>query len=242
MVTKTCSLPMETGALLPGGEMLVLHWQAHPCWPVRHNAERALGALRVSDGGARPVLLVRSSLPRPYRGGHALFPTDLSRSSLDNLRRAMGMLPPMRFTLLHGCRVSGEGSMRAAGVGDAALDACRRRSEAAARAAGQRFAAQLEEGEVRPMLALQRQPWHAVVAGHAAMARPDVLVLSQAASGPWAAWRWRAHVRALLARTGCDLLLLPCVRGPNPGLRPVSLLSASPALAGKGIVCGPSST
>ncbi|MFN3792840.1 hypothetical protein [Massilia sp.] len=215
MFTETCPLPLDGCAWDPSagpldGEMLVLHWQAHPCWPVRHNAGRALRALR---GGARAVLLVRAGRERPYRrDGHALFPSDLSPASLDSLRRAIGTLPPMRFTLLHGCRVSGEGSMRAAGVGEAALDACRRRSEAAARAAGLRFAAQAEGCEVRPLLALQRQPWHAVVAEHAAMARPDVLVLSETASGPWAAWRWRARLRALLARTECDLLLLPCAR------------------------------
>ncbi|WP_027863582.1 hypothetical protein [Massilia alkalitolerans] len=189
------------------GEMQVLHWQAHPCWPVRHNARRALAALRA---GAGAVLLVRAGRqPLERRDGQALFPTDLSPSSLDSLRLAMRTQPRMRFTLLHGCRVGGEGSMRTAGVGDAALDACRRRSEGAARAALWRFAAQLPPREVRPVLMVLRQPWHAAVAAHAAMARPDLLVLADGGGGPWAAWRWRASLRALLARTECDLLLLP---------------------------------
>lgn len=197
------------------GEMLVLQWQAHPCWPVRHNAARALAALRA---GARGVLLARAGRRRPHRHErHALFPSDLSPASLDSLRLAIRSLPPMRFTLLHGCRVSGEGSMRAADVGEDTLDACRRRSEGAARAAGWRFAAQLRPCEVRPVLALLRQPWHAAVAAHAAMARPDVLVLAEAGAGPFAAWRWRAQLRALLARTECDLLLLP---RPVPDDRP----------------------
>lgn len=201
-----CSRKHAAGLL--AGQMLVLHWQAHPCWPVRHNAGRALAALR---SGARAVLLARAGRQRPYRqDGHALFPTDLSPSSLGSLRLAMRTLPPMRFTLLHGCRVSGEGSMRTAGVGDDTLDACRRRSEGAARAAGVRFAAQLQPYGVRPLLAVLRQPWYAAVAQHAAMARPDVLVLSAAGVSPWAAWRWRADLRSLLARTECDLLLLPC--------------------------------
>jgi hypothetical protein len=195
--------------------MLVLHWQAHPFWPVRHNAGRALAALRT---GARAVLLARAGRQRPYREhGHALFPTDLSPSSLDSLRLAIRTLPPMRFTLLHGCRVNGEGSMRTAGVGDDTLEACRRRSEEAARTAGWRFAAQLRPCEVRPVLAPLRQPWHAVVAAHAAMARPDVLVLADAGGGPWAAWRWRADLRALLARAECDLLLLPRPAFPVAG-------------------------
>lgn len=197
----------ETVAGPLAGGMLVLQWEAHPCWPVRHNAARALAALRA---GARAVLLARPGLQRPYRHeGHALFPTDLSPASLDSLRLAMRTLPPMRFTLLHGCRVSGEGGMRTAGVGADTLDACRRRSESAARAAGWRFAAQLRPCEVRPVLALLRQPWHAAIAAHAAMVRPDVLVLAEAGGGPLAAWRWRTQLRALLARTGCDLLLLP---------------------------------
>lgn len=212
MAYETTTLPRggctgESAAGPAAGEMLVLHWQAHPCWPVRHNAGRALAALRA---GAPAVLLARAGRQRPWRReGHALFPTDLSPSSLDSLRLAIRSLPSMRFTLLHGCRVSGEGSMRAAGVGEDTLDACRRRREAAARAAGFRFAAQLRPCEVRPVLALLRQPWHAAIAAHAAMARPDVLVLAEAEGGPFAPWRWRTHLRALLARTECDLLLLP---------------------------------
>lgn len=195
------------GERLLAGQMLVLRWQAHPCWPVRHNAGRALAALRA---GAHAVLLAREGRQRPYRrDGHALFPTDLSQASLDSLRLAIRTLPSMRFTLLHGCHVSGEGSMRSAGVGDETLDACRRRSEGAARAAAARFAAQLRLCDVRPALMVLRQPWYAAVAEHAAMTRPDVLVLSEAGSGPWQAWRWRADLHALLARTDCDLLLLP---------------------------------
>lgn len=189
------------------GEMRVLHWQAHPLWPVRHNAARALAALRA---GAGAVLLVRAG--RQYQSrqdGHALFPTDLSPSSLESARLAIRTLPRMRFTLLHGCRVRGEGGMRMAGVGAATLDACRRSSEGAARAALWRFAAQLRARQVRPVLMVLRQPWIAAVAAHAAMTRPDVLVLADGGGGPWAAWRRRAGLRALLARTECDLLLLP---------------------------------
>lgn len=203
-------LSRHPAAASAAGEMQVLHWQAHPCWPVRHNAGRALAALRAGAGAVLLVRAGRQSLER--HDGHALFPTDLAPSSLDSLRLAMRTLPRMRFTLLHGCRVGGAGSMRMAGVGDATLDACRRRSEGAARAALWRFAAQLPAREVRPVLMVLREPWHAAVAAHAAMARPDLLVLADGGGGPWAAWRWRARLRALLARTECDLLLLPPAR------------------------------
>ncbi|RZA34202.1 MAG: hypothetical protein EOP92_16890 [Lysobacteraceae bacterium] len=210
MDDDTTTLPQDVCGPAAGpapGPMLVLEWQAHPIWPVRHNAARALAALHA---GARAVLLARPGRQRPWAfDGHALFPSDLSPSSLASLRLAIRTLPPMRFTLLHGCRIRGEGSMRSAGIGDATLDACRRSTEAAARAAGLRFAAQLRSCDLRPALALLRQPWHAAVAAHAAMARPDVLVLADASGGPWARWRWRADLRALLARTECDLLLLP---------------------------------
>jgi len=181
-----------------------LGWHDHPYWPVWHNLRRALASLR---GGERAVLLLRSRLRRMYR--HALLPTDFSPSSLDGLRRAIRALPPMRFTLLHTCRVAGEGSMRMAGVGDDVLDACRQRKERAARAAGHRYAAQLAPFDTSVSVLVLRQPWAAAVASHAALARPDLLVLIETSGGPCEAWRWRTNLRALLGRTDCDLLLLP---------------------------------
>ena len=156
------------------------------------------------------MLLVRGARQRSYQ--HALLPTDLSPASLDDVRHAIRTLPPMRFTLLHGCRVSGEGGMRSAGVGDAVLDACRRSSEGAARAAAWRFAAQLAAGDARRLtvrVLVLRQPWTVAVAAHAAMARPDLLVLADRRRGLWRDWCWQADLRALLRRTSCDLLLLP---------------------------------
>jgi hypothetical protein len=179
-------------------DAVLLHWSDHPCWPLRHNAGRALAQLR---SGARAVLLVRDSRQRSY--GHALFPTDLSPASLAGLRRAIRTLPCMRFTLLHGYRVSGEGSMRAAGVGDSALDACRRSSERAARAAAGRFAALVAPCETRVVVLPLRRPWVDAVAAHAAMARADLVVLLEQRGG------FRKDLRTLLRRTDCDLLLLP---------------------------------
>lgn len=117
----------------------------------------------------------------------------------------------MRFTLLHTCRVSGEGSMRTAGVGDAVLDACRRRTEGAARAAGCRFAAQLPDAARRLALrvSLLREPWAVAVAAHAATIGAEVLVLADAGGGWWQDRRRRADLCVLLRRTDCDLLLLP---------------------------------
>lgn len=189
----------------PAGAV-VLRWHAHPCWPVRHNLRQALALLR---GGASAVLLVRGEARRAYR--HAVFPSDLSPASLAFLRRAMDMLPQAGFTLLHACRVGGEGMMRTAGVGDDTLEACRRRTERAARAACARFAAQAAPGDPRRLLArvlLLRQPCSAAIAAHAAMMRADLLVLDDAGSGLHEGWRRQGAVRALLRRTDCDLLLL----------------------------------
>jgi hypothetical protein len=185
-------------------DSVVLHWSAHPCWPLRHNAGRALALLRA---GGRAVLLVRGARQRSY--GHALFPTDLSPASLAGLRRAVRTLPGMRFTLLHGYRVSGEGSMRAAGIGDSALDACRRSSERAARAAAGRFAVLASPCAAQVVVHAQRQPWAEALAAHALMARADVLVLPDRRGGVGAGWRRQADLRTLLRRTDCDLLLLP---------------------------------
>lgn len=185
---------------------VVLDWHAHPYCPVSLNARRALRLLR---SAGRAVWLAREGRQRGCR--HALFPTDLSPSSLASLRQAVRMLPRMRFTVLHGCRVSGEGSMRAAGVGDAVLDACRRRTEGAARAAGYRFAAQLP-GAARRLtvrVLLLREPWAVAVAAHAAMIHADLLVLADARGGWWEDRRRHADLCMLLRRTDCDLLLLP---------------------------------
>jgi len=185
---------------------LVLHWCPHPCWPVSHNLRCALALLRA---GASAVLLARSGAGRSYR--HVVFPSDLSASSLACLQRAVRMLPQARITLLHACRVSGEGSMRMAGVGDAALEDCRRRAERRARSACSGFAARAAPGDPRRLatrVLLLRQPWAAAVAAHAALARADLLVLGLAGGGPLASWRCKAAMRRLLRRTDCDLLLL----------------------------------
>ena len=142
---------------------------------------------------------------------HALYPTDFSAASLDSLRRVIGTLPRMRYTLLHACRVAGEGSMRMAGVSDAVREGCRRRAERTARAAGHRFMAQLPPCDVRLVLVSGR-PWTAAVAAHAALARPDLLVLDGIRGGILDRWRWSARLRALSRQTGCDLLLLPHAR------------------------------
>ncbi len=189
-------------AALPG--ILVLGWRKHPCWEAGHNARRALAALCEED---RAVLLVRARAPRPY--GSALFPTDLSPASLESLRRAIGTLPRMRFTLLHSCRIAGEGSMRTAGIEDATLDDCRRRVERRARAAGQRFMAQLPPIDARLVVQVTRQPWPVAVSAHARAAPPDVLVLADVRGGCVERWRWRADLGMLLRRTACDILLLP---------------------------------
>ncbi|MCC2973707.1 hypothetical protein [Massilia sp. IC2-476] len=185
-------------------DILALGWRAHRCWPAWRNMRRALAALR--EGG-RAVLLVRAAAARPY--GNALFPTDLSPASLESLRCALATLPRMRFTLLHVCRIAGEGHMRAADVGDAALDECRRRVARRARAAGQRFVAQAPSCDARLVLRVARQPWAVTVAAHAAAAAPDVLVLAGVGGGLLEDWRRRADLCTLLRRTTCDLLLLP---------------------------------
>lgn len=186
--------------------MVVLDWHAHPYWPVSLNARRALRLLR---SAGRAVWLAREG--RQHGCRHALFPTDLSPSSLAGLRQAVRMLPRMRFTLLHCCRVSGEGSMRSAGVADPVLDACRRRTEAAARAAGYRFAAQLPDAarQLTVRVLLLREPRAVAVAAHAAMIHADVLVLADARAGWWEERRRHAGLCALLRRMDCELLLLP---------------------------------
>lgn len=186
----------------------VLGWQDHRWWPVPHNLQRAHAARRA---GAQAVLLARATPPRRYR--HALFPTDLSSASLALLRLAIGMLPPMTFTLLHARRVGGDGYLQAAGVGLTAVDACLHRAERSARAAGLRFAQQVRPCDTRLSLLALRQPWACAVAD-CANAGADLLVLPDAAEGGWRRWQHRARLRALLSRTACDVLLLPA-----PGCR-----------------------
>ena len=162
-------------------------------------------------GGAHAVLLVRGAHRQAYR--HALYPTDYSAASLDCLRQALRVLPRMRLTLLHLCRVYGEGQLQAAGVSVDTLDACRRGAEGAARAAGYRFAARAA-CESRLAVLVLRQPWMLAVAGYANMVRPDVLVLPGEPAGRWRGAMWRAALRAVLARTDCDVLLLSSPKAP----------------------------
>ena len=184
-------------------QTVVLGWEGQGWWPALHQLRRARSSLRAG----RTVLLVRGEVRQPWR--HALFPTDFSARSLAALRLARRALPPMCFTLLHACRAHGDGYLQAAGVGADAVEACRRRAEAAARAAGWRFAAQAPPGDTRLAVLALRQPWIEAVAAYANDAGPDLLVLD-GAPAPW--WRralQRHRLRALLARTRCDVLLLP---------------------------------
>ncbi len=183
-------------------QTIVLGWQGRRWRPAAHNLGLALALLR---GGAQAVLLVRGAPQQDYR--HALYPTDFSRASLDRLRQATRALPHMRLTLLHLCRICGDGQLQAAGVSAATLEACRRRAERSARAAGYRFAAGAA-CESRLAVLLLRQPWALAVAGYANMVRPDVLVLAGEAAGRWRGAVRRAALRAVLARTDCDVLLL----------------------------------
>lgn len=190
-------------------QTIVLGWEARRWWPAAYNLGRALAALR---GGAHAVLLVRGTQQQAYR--RALYPTDYSAASLDGLQQAMRALPRMRLTLLHLCRICGEGQLQAAGVSADTLDACRRRAEGAARADGYRFAARAA-CESRMAVLLLRQPWTHAVAGYANMARPDVLVLPGEAPGRWRGLMWRAALRTVLARTDCDVLLLSSRKAPH---------------------------
>lgn len=183
-------------------QTVVVGWQARRWRPAAFNLGRALAALR---GGAQAVLLVRGTGQRAYR--HALYPTDFSSASLDGLRQALRVLPRMRLTLLHLCRMCGERRLQAAGVSVDTLDACRRRAEGAARAAGVRFAARAA-CESRLALLMLRQPRTLALAGYANMVRPDVLVLPAGPAGRWRGAMWRAALRTVLARTDCDVLLL----------------------------------
>ncbi len=90
-------------------QTIVLGWQGRRWWPAAHNLGRALALLR---GGAQAVLLVRGAPQQEYR--RALYPTDFSRASLDRLRQAKRALPQMRLTLLHPCRICGDGQLQAA--------------------------------------------------------------------------------------------------------------------------------
>lgn len=188
------------------GGVVVLGWQPHPWWPVLHNLRRARA---VQDEG-KAVLLVRTAALRRWR--HALFPTDFSPGSLALLRRAIALLPSVRFTLLHAYRVSGDGILQAAGVGRRALDACFHRAERRARAAGARFARQVEPCDARLLLLARRQSWAGAVADCADSCGADLLVVSDVAGPAWRCWWPGAGLGTLLSRTGCDLLLLPAVQ------------------------------
>lgn len=191
-------------AARPAVSTVVLGWQPHPWWPVLHNLRRAQAARL---GGAHAVLLVRAAARRHYR--HALFPTDFSGASLALLRLAIAALPPMTVTLLHAYRACGDGVLQAAGVGPRTVDACLRRAERSARAAGWRFARQVRSTDTRLSLLALRQPWAGAVADSASESGADLLVLADGGGTGWRQWPQRARLRALLARTDCDVLLLP---------------------------------
>ncbi|SFD21979.1 hypothetical protein [Massilia yuzhufengensis] len=175
---------------------------SRPWWHAFHHLALARTLLRAPR---QPVLLLRATAQRPYR--RALFALPAGPHAAALLRQALHTLPQAHFTVLAACRVGGEGSMRAAGVGAETLDACRRSAERATRARVRAVVAQAGGAGHRLSVVLARLPVAAAIGAHAVRAAPDLLVMEAAPTSWWGRWCWLARVRAAMAATDCDLLL-----------------------------------
>lgn len=214
-----CSAQFETGAFpaalmqraLDADPLLIAAaWQAHEWWPILHN----FNLLRdVSRASLKPVLLVRQPARKPY--AHAVFPSDFSPDSLNTLQAALRLLPATRLTIVHAFHVPGEGQMRAAGVRDEAIGACRRKAELAAQEAFAALAARLQPRPARLSLVLLPRPTGLAVAEYVNAVDADIIVLS--GSQRWLVddWSWQHRARELIEKTSSDLLMVtPAKPGP----------------------------
>jgi hypothetical protein len=211
-----CSAGFEFGGLVesslrrasqaaPG--LIAMAWQAHPWWPVLHN----FNLMReLSRGSMCPTLLVRQPPRRPY--AHAVFASDFSCGSLATLKAAARLLPGARITIVHTYQVPGEGHMRAAGVRNDAIDACRRSLEREVKAAYARTAEELAPDGARLTLAMLPRPTGLSVTNYVNAVGADLVILSGSQRWLVDEWCWQARARDLIGKTASDLLMITTKR------------------------------
>ena len=186
---------------------IVMGWQAHPWWPVLYN----FNLLRdLSRNCMRPMLLVRQEPRRPY--AHAVFASDFSEESLETLKLAARLLPGARITIVHTYNVPGQGHMRAAGIRDDAIDACRENLEAELRRAYARTIDELGPASARLSLALLPRPTGLSVTNYVNAVGADVVILSGCHRWLVDEWCWQARARDLIGKTAADLLMITTAR------------------------------
>ncbi|MCS0590271.1 hypothetical protein ACFQ09_02085 [Massilia norwichensis] len=186
---------------------IVMGWQAHPWWPTLYN----FNLLRdLSRYAMRPMLLVRQEPRRPY--AHAVFASDFSDESLQTLKLATRLLPGARITIVHAYNVPGQGHMRAAGVRDDAIDACREQMESEIRRAYARTVDELGTASARLSLALLPRPTGLSVTNYVNAVGADVVILSGCQRWLVDEWCWQARARDLIGKTASDLLMITSAR------------------------------
>lgn len=211
-----CSATFEFGSLVdsairradqaaPG--LIAMAWQAHPWWPVLHN----FNLMReLSRSCMCPTLLVRQEPRRPY--AHAVFAGDFSCESMETLKVAARLLPGVRITIVHTYKVPGEGHMRAAGVRNDAIDACRQTLEREVKTAYAKTLEELQPGSARLTLALLPRPTGLSVTNYVNAVSADLVILSGSQRWLVDEWCWQARARDLIGKTASDLLMITSTR------------------------------
>ena len=189
-------------ATAPG--LVVLGWHA-PSWLGRLRNAWAFGA--IARRSRQPVLLVRNAVLRPY--ARVLVAADFSDAALEAVRAAARCAPGARFTLLHALDSGMEGYFRRAGVADRVIEQYRRKLRSAARTRFQRFLGRLHLPGADVKLVMSPHPERAALRVHAALARPDLIVVSARGCGILGGLLGTSAAHETLAATSCDLLVVP---------------------------------